>query len=77
MSKCGEKLIEIVYGMPGPELFEASERGEVILGGCCIGDEDPEYRCKKCKFDYSDDLKKLSKSKNTKTSRSLVWTDKI
>ena len=59
--KCGEKLIEIVYGMPGPELFEASEQGEVILGGCCIGDEDPGYRCKKCKFDYSDDLKKTFK----------------
>ena len=32
--------------MPGPELFEAEERGEVILGGCCVSDDDPKYRCK-------------------------------
>ena len=55
--KCGDQLIEIVYGMPGPELFEASERGEVILGGCCITGDDPKYHCKKCKLDYSRDLK--------------------
>lgn len=56
--KCGESLIEIVYGMPGIELFEAEERGEVILGGCCVSDDDPKYRCKKCDIDYSRDLKK-------------------
>lgn len=56
--KCGEQLVEIVYGRPGPELFEASERGEVILGGCLISGDGPEYRCKKCRLDYSRDLKK-------------------
>ncbi|MBQ3476078.1 hypothetical protein IJH26_01030 [Candidatus Saccharibacteria bacterium] len=64
MKKCpkyGENLIEIIYGMPGPELFEAEERGEVILGGCCVSDDDPKYRCKKCDIDYSRDLKKAFK----------------
>lgn len=59
--KCGEKLLEIIYGMPGPELFEASERGEVILGGCCISENDPKYRCNKCKLDYSSNLKEAHK----------------
>lgn len=26
----------IVYGLPGPDLFEAAERGEVRLGGCIM-----------------------------------------
>ena len=56
--KCGNNLIEIIYGMPGPELFEASERGEVILGGCCLTGDDPKYRCKHCNIDFSKDLKK-------------------
>lgn len=56
--KCGEKLLEIIYGTPGPELFEASERGEVILGGCCLSGNDPKYHCKNCNMDYSRDLKK-------------------
>lgn len=34
--KCGGKVVKIIYGEPTEELFEASDRGEVILGGCCI-----------------------------------------
>ena len=60
-TKCGENLIEIIYGMPGSELFEAEERGEVILGGCEVFDDQPEYRCKNCDVDYSRDLKKAYK----------------
>ena len=56
--KCGGDLLEIVYGMPMPELFEAAERGEVVLGGCCISNDDPHCCCKKCKLGYSWNLKK-------------------
>ncbi len=31
---CGADFIPVIYGMPGPDLVEAEERGEVILGGC-------------------------------------------
>ena len=27
-------MLPVLYGMPGPELWEASERGELIIGGC-------------------------------------------
>lgn len=33
---CGRAAAPIVYGLPGPELVQAAERGEVIIGGCCI-----------------------------------------
>ena len=52
--KCGGKIVEILYGEPTEELFNAAERGEVILGGCCIAfDEqgnqiDPQYGCVDC-----------------------------
>ena len=46
---CGSnKVVPILYGMPGPELIEAYQKGEVELGGCVIGDNDPEWRCKVC-----------------------------
>ena len=61
--KCGEKLIDIVYGMPGSELFEAAERGEIVLGGCEIFDDQPEYHCKNCDIDYSRNLKKKFENK--------------
>jgi hypothetical protein len=42
---CGAPAVPIVYGLPGPELWEASERGEVILGGCVIIPENPSHGC--------------------------------
>lgn len=52
------KLIPIIYGMPGRELMERSERGEVELGGCSVTEVfdpergfisgDPELYCPKC-----------------------------
>ena len=52
--KCGGKVVPIVYGMPMEELQEKTDRGEVILGGCCIAlDEkgkqiDPRWGCIDC-----------------------------
>lgn len=41
-------VIPIVYGYPGAELVEKSERGEVKLGGCVVTDNDPDRYCKDC-----------------------------
>lgn len=50
---CGEKTgVNIRYGYPSPEMREAEERGEIALGGCCIGDNDPERRCLKCGHEW-------------------------
>lgn len=38
---CRGRLVPIVWGMPGPELIAAYERGEVVLGGCVIVFEPP------------------------------------
>ena len=46
---CGSvKVVRILYGMPSHETFEAAERGEIALGGCCISDRDPTWRCLEC-----------------------------
>ena len=52
------RLIPIIYGLPGRELMEQSERGEVELGGCSVTEVhdselgfisgDPELYCPKC-----------------------------
>jgi hypothetical protein len=44
--KCGNDTgIPIVYGLPGPDLMDRAERGEVVLGGCLDMDDNPEWRC--------------------------------
>jgi hypothetical protein len=46
---CGARdPIPIVYGYPDFELGQAAERGEVILGGCLVGPESPEFECRSC-----------------------------
>ena len=42
---CGTVGVPIVYGMPGPELVDAAERGEVFIGGCVITGDDPTHVC--------------------------------
>ena len=42
---CGAGLVPIAYGMPGPAMFEAADRGEIRLGGCTITFNDPEFEC--------------------------------
>ena len=51
--KCSGKIVPIMYGEPGPELFEKFEKKEVILGGCCIHEEgDPQWGCIECEQEF-------------------------
>jgi hypothetical protein len=49
--KCGsEKIADILYGLPA---FAPSLRGKIrdhkiVLGGCCISDESPTWKCLAC-----------------------------
>jgi hypothetical protein len=47
--RCGSTdAVEILYGYPTFEAGMAAERGELILGGCMVGDESPDYQCRAC-----------------------------
>lgn len=45
---CGSKVLRIQYGYPGPEMMEAADRGEILLGGCIICPDSPDYACPIC-----------------------------
>lgn len=45
---CGGRIVPIIYGEPSEEVFEKYSKGEVMLGGCCITGDDPEWECNKC-----------------------------
>ena len=50
-SKCGcEKIASIQYGMPAfsPELRMDLDEGKIVLGGCCVTGDDPEWQCVEC-----------------------------
>ena len=41
-------MTRIVWGYPGHELFEAEQRGQVKLGGCCLPAFRAEFWCPAC-----------------------------
>jgi hypothetical protein len=52
--KCSsEAVLKIEYGLPDEEL---SKRTDVYLGGCCITGEDPEWHCKKCRWEWGKEV---------------------
>ena len=51
--KCSSyEVVKIVYGYPGNDLIEMSDRGEVVLGGCFIEPNNPTHFCKNCKNEF-------------------------
>jgi len=49
--------VEFLYGYHSEEAFEAAERGEVMLGGCCITLGEPRFCCKECAYSWGEELK--------------------
>ncbi|MEI2729157.1 MAG: hypothetical protein V9E85_08590 [Candidatus Nanopelagicales bacterium] len=45
---CGKKLVPVLYGYPDSEDFEEANRGEIVIGGCMVGDFDPVLACPRC-----------------------------
>jgi len=47
--QCGSTAARpIVYGLPGKDLLQAANRGDVELGGCCIIHNAPAWECPDC-----------------------------
>ena len=53
--KCGSaKFVGILYGRPTTEAREARDRGEIILGGCIIMPDQPDWECTACGHQWFD-----------------------
>ena len=52
---CGAgDVVPIVIGLPGPDLMEAAERGEVVLAGCIVMPDQPNWSCNRCDHEWQD-----------------------
>ncbi len=60
--KCDGEAVPIYYGYvpqsgPGgeePEIVQAQERGELVLGGCVVRSSSPAWLCKKCNLRFGE-----------------------
>ena len=44
--------VNIVYGYPTQETFELVKEGRLAIGGCIVDDENPDYKCMKCGYQW-------------------------
>jgi len=49
------KLVPIVYGLPTSDLGDREAALEIVLGGCCVTDNDPELECLGCETRFKCD----------------------
>lgn len=45
---CKGKVVKILYGEPTDEAMEESENKKIIIGGCCISDDNLQWGCVDC-----------------------------
>jgi hypothetical protein len=43
--RCGGRAVPVLHGLPSLEAFEATDRGEILLVGCLVTDDDPDFAC--------------------------------
>ena len=48
---CPRQMLPVLYGYPSGDMFDAAERGLIILGGCMPGEA--RYRCPSCDDPWS------------------------
>ena len=46
----GEKIVPIFWGYPGDvdHVLKLVEKERLVLGGCCVSDNDPAFGCLDC-----------------------------
>lgn len=52
---CKSKSIaKFLYGMPifSKKLIKDELEGRIVIGGCCISNDSPKYRCNKCGHEW-------------------------
>ena len=50
--KSSDSVIPIMYGYPSIETWGKHDRGQIALGGCVIAEENPDYHCDECMYEW-------------------------
>jgi len=57
--KCGQMdVAEFLWGLPefSPELEHDIEEGKIVIGGCCLGADSPQWKCNQCSHEWGNQL---------------------
>jgi hypothetical protein len=54
-----DEVLRVVYGLPSEEMIEESIAGRVLLGGCAVWPEAPDWQCVVCGHEWRADEARL------------------
>jgi hypothetical protein len=54
-----DEVLRVVYGLPSEEMIEESIAGRVLLGGCVVWPEAPDWQCVVCGHEWRGDEARL------------------
>lgn len=76
---CGNKVADIYYGYfiyhDGDEISEQIKNGDIVLGGCVMGNDYPEWECTTCGQKYWQAWKGLYREKSVFSFRLIDVLD--
>jgi hypothetical protein len=65
--KCGSKEVAVIlwgFQIFSPKLEREMQEGKLVLGGCCVTDCDPSWKCTKCSaYIYRERLREILRVK--------------
>lgn len=47
-------VANILYGMPTSKAMKEAAMGKIVLGGCVIGINNPQFHCNDCEYRWSE-----------------------
>jgi hypothetical protein len=53
--ECGSgSIAEILYGLPAydEQMERDLDASKIVLGGCCVSDDSPEWHCNECEHKW-------------------------
>ena len=51
--RCGRQaVVKILYGEPNEEAEVLSKEGKLVLGGCIVIEQNPDWACTHCETEY-------------------------
>ena len=62
-------VVPIAYGLPMGEGLARAQRGEVMLGGCVVWDESPQWHCRACGAAFGDHQEEAAAWRSEQTRR--------
>jgi hypothetical protein len=55
-TSCGGEAVHILWGLATSEMGALEEQGSLVLGGCLVDDDSPDWQCMSCGHQWANEI---------------------